>query len=219
MEVLKRFELNSRGRDLVVGDIHGHFSRLRARLNEVGFDPRVDRLFSVGDMIDRGPESEQALEWLDEPWFHAVRGNHEDYAVRYRSVNRSNWSRYGGDWFLALDPKRQQHISERFAQLPLAMEVATAQGPVGILHADCPVPDWRRLDLRKRRMQDFCMWSRTRIQERRESRVHGLRALVVGHTPLDEPTTLGNVIHIDTGGWTEDGNFTLLDISTLRPLG
>jgi serine/threonine protein phosphatase 1 len=60
-----------------VGDIHGHFQRLQQCLEAVGFDPAVDRLFSVGDLVDRGPHSEAALDWLAQPWFHAVQGNHE----------------------------------------------------------------------------------------------------------------------------------------------
>jgi serine/threonine protein phosphatase 1 len=46
--------------------------------------------------------------------------------------------------------------------------------------------------------------------------VRGVRALVVGHTPVMSPTILGNVYHIDTGGWTPRGYFTLLDLATLR---
>ena len=51
-----RFEENATGRDFVVGDLHGMFSHLEALLNEVAFDESADRLFSVGDLIDRGPE-------------------------------------------------------------------------------------------------------------------------------------------------------------------
>jgi len=29
-------------------------------------------------------------------------------------------------------------------------------------------------------------------------------------------TQLGNVFYIDTGGWREDGQFTLLDLNTLK---
>lgn len=52
---------NRRGRDIAVGDVHGHFQRLQQALDAVGFDPAIDRLFSVGDLVDRGPDSEQAL--------------------------------------------------------------------------------------------------------------------------------------------------------------
>jgi len=30
---------------------------------------RWDRLFSVGDLVNRGSESEQVLGWLAKPWF------------------------------------------------------------------------------------------------------------------------------------------------------
>jgi len=52
-----RFACNAVGRDFAVGDIHGCFSHLRRSLEAIGFDASVDRLFSVGDLIDRGPES------------------------------------------------------------------------------------------------------------------------------------------------------------------
>jgi len=73
----KHFERNTQGRDFAVGDIHGHFTRLQAALEAVDFAPEVDRLFSVGDVVDRGPESERVLDWLAQPWFFAVQGNHE----------------------------------------------------------------------------------------------------------------------------------------------
>lgn len=67
MSKLKHFTVNTAGRDFAVGDIHGHFTRLQVALDAVSFDPAVDRLFSVGDLVDRGPESEQVLEWLAKP--------------------------------------------------------------------------------------------------------------------------------------------------------
>ena len=44
--------------------------------------------------------------------------------------------------------------------------------------------------------------------------------MVVGHTPIEHAAVLGNVHHIDTGGWMKDGSghFTLLDLATLQPL-
>ena len=65
--MIKRFELNNKGRDYVVGDIHGCFSLLSKELYEIGFDEKTDRLFSVGDLVDRGTESHLAVEWLKKP--------------------------------------------------------------------------------------------------------------------------------------------------------
>ena len=69
-EAVLRFGLNEDGRDFVVGDIHGMFQHLTELLEQIEFDEGSDRLFSVGDLVDRGPESHRALEWLDKPWFY-----------------------------------------------------------------------------------------------------------------------------------------------------
>ncbi|WP_183132684.1 metallophosphoesterase, partial [Pseudomonas amygdali] len=58
---IKRFAENTVGRDFAVGDIHGHFTRLQVALDVAGFNPAVDRLFSVGDLVDRGPECEDVI--------------------------------------------------------------------------------------------------------------------------------------------------------------
>jgi hypothetical protein len=87
-EIVQRYERNVRGRDFVVGDIHGCFDQLRAALDTAGFLPESDRLFSVGDLIDRGPQSTETLQWLAKPWFHACIGNHDDMALKDRNSNR-----------------------------------------------------------------------------------------------------------------------------------
>jgi serine/threonine protein phosphatase 1 len=220
---IQRFERNAAGRDWAVGDIHGHFSRLRAALDKAGFDATRDRLFSVGDLTDRGPEWAEALRWLEQPWFHAVQGNHEDYAVRYvrtGMVDAENWRENGGGWFLELAPEEQRTYAEAYARLPLVIEVETADGIVGIIHADSPVRKWSKLERTLRdsykRSRGICQWSRDRLAKGDEAGVSEVRAVVVGHTPLGRPILLGNVYHIDTRGWTTDGYFTLLDLATLQ---
>lgn len=218
---IQRFGPNLLGRDLAVGDIHGHFPRLEFALAACAFDPQRDRLFSVGDLVDRGPDSIAALDWLAKPWFHAVRGNHEDYAVRYRNVDIENWVVNGGAWFQLLPDHQKQRVSEAFAALPYVIEVETGAGVVGVLHADCPTQDWRKLGraLARPGGRSLCIWSRARITEGDQRGVDGVRAVVVGHTPLERPVRLGNVHHIDTGGWTTRGHFTLLDLLTLTVVG
>jgi serine/threonine protein phosphatase 1 len=221
---IKRFAANTAGRDFAVGDIHGHFTRIQAALEGIGFDPAVDRLFSVGDLVDRGPESRDALDWLAKPWFHAVCGNHDDYVIHFDTCDVDSWICNGGSWFTGLSPFEQIAFAVRFAELPIAIEIDTPGGLVGIVHADCPVPSWDQLrselespenNTRLQLVLHSCMWSRTRIQDGDTGGVEGLRALVVGHTPLRFAAVLGNVYHIDTAGWL-DGYFTLLDLATLQ---
>ncbi|MHB1630633.1 MAG: metallophosphoesterase [Acidithiobacillus sp.] len=72
-----RHEANTLGLDFIVGDLHGCVEHLRAILRHVGFNESADRLFSVGDLVDRGPDSPGSLELLKQSWFYPVMGNHD----------------------------------------------------------------------------------------------------------------------------------------------
>jgi serine/threonine protein phosphatase 1 len=50
---------------------------LWALLREIEFAPKRDRLFSVGDLIDRGPDSSRCLRLLNRSGFYSVLGNHD----------------------------------------------------------------------------------------------------------------------------------------------
>ncbi|WP_295487950.1 metallophosphoesterase [uncultured Pseudomonas sp.] len=226
MSLVKRFARNTAGRDLAVGDIHGHFTLLAQALDAVNFNPTVDRLFSVGDLVDRGPECEEVIRWLNYPWFHPVRGNHDDYVVRFDTCEIGNWMQNGGAWFQGFPTVEKQCYQVMFADLPIAIELAAAHGTIGLVHADCPFPSWQELvreleepesPKRLKLVKNSCMWSRTRVEFAETHGVEGVRAVICGHTPLDHPLVLGNVYHIDTAGWRPGvGRFTLLDLETLE---
>ncbi len=78
-----RHSSNQIGRDFIVGDLHGCCNLLDAMLEKVSFDTANDRLFSTGDLVDRGPHSEKCLELLKEPWFYATLGNHDAMLIAW----------------------------------------------------------------------------------------------------------------------------------------
>jgi serine/threonine protein phosphatase 1 len=210
-----RFEENLDGRDFVVGDIHGMFAHLEALLEEVGFDERVDRLFSVGDLVDRGPESGKALEWLEREWFFACRGNHEQFAIDSIDLDqRDVWVNYnGGEWWAELDEDTCRRFREAFARLPLAIEVCTRSGVVGIVHADVPpFLSWHHfvslLEARNRDAVLYAMWSRNRIggMSSNSPVTGGVDRVYCGHTPTRQTVLVDNVYYIDTGAvYFQDG--------------
>ena len=143
-----RFARNVVGRDFAVGDIHGCFAHLSRSLEAIGFDASADRLFSVGDLVDRGPESTQALQWLDKPWFHAICGNHD--FVTWRSAlgipyPKADHLSLGGAWLEKVSGAKRSQLGRRLRALPLAIEVETSLGLVGLVHADCPFDDWHEM--------------------------------------------------------------------------
>ncbi|QNP49013.1 metallophosphoesterase [Diaphorobacter aerolatus] len=220
---LIRFSANTQGRDFAVGDIHGCFTALQQALDHINFNPTKDRLFSVGDLVDRGPESNLVLDWLNRPWFHAICGNH-DFMI-WRSAlgdpyTEVNYVDHGGDWLDKLDHDRQRRVGERLAKLPLAIEVETPEGLVGMVHADCPYDDWQDMQNQPLSISaiDCCLWSRDRYLRNYVAHIRNVRAVIHGHITIDKVQKLGNAIYIDTGGWrTDRGYFTFLDLQTLAP--
>lgn len=210
MTFVQRFSKNETGRDFVVGDIHGCFDDLCGEMDRVEFDPSRDRIFSVGDLVDRGPLSADAINWIGQDWFHAVRGNHEQMAIGVAAGRHdlANYLQNGGGWFLSMEDEHQQRMATALDTLPLCIEVETAAGLVGIVHADIAGNDWKaftdqvespRSNNHAKALAETAMWSRDRIREMDHSEVTGLALMFVGHTPVKQPTRLGNVCYIDTG--------------------
>ena len=139
-----RLPANHAGRDLVVGDLHGHRSLFEAELERLYFDPGRDRVLSVGDLVNRGPESLDTLSLIEEPWFHAVLGNHELMLLNYldyyssRKHSRKTFRVGGGRWIveaIARDRKRIRKLADRLALLPLALHVE-AEVAFNVMHGD-----------------------------------------------------------------------------------
>lgn len=62
-----------------IGDIHGCFRTLQHLVKAIRFDPDRDRLWLVGDLVNRGPGSLEVLRWVKELGDRAVcvLGNHD----------------------------------------------------------------------------------------------------------------------------------------------
>lgn len=123
---------NTQGRDFVVGDLHGHRALLEEELDRCGFDPRRDRVLSVGDLVNRGPASLATLALIEEPWFHAVLGNHELMLLNFLGYYDSHihcrkaFPVGGGAWIcdaLHRHPRKLKHLADRAAALPLVIHV------------------------------------------------------------------------------------------------
>lgn len=209
----RRFERNRAGRDFAVGDVHGCFDRLREALRQAGFSQSRDRLFSVGDLVDRGPSSHEAVDWLEYPWFFAVRGNHEQMVIDadLGQVDRALHCMNGGLWFYGLNDRERNVTARAFAELPYAIEVETADGSFGLVHAEVPGDDWKEfreslqnadhgLPANFDHIERFALWGRDVIRGRSPfSGVENIDRVYVGHTPVKDWQIVGNVHYIDTG--------------------
>jgi serine/threonine protein phosphatase 1 len=221
---------NKRGRDFIVGDIHGHFDLLDQALDAVQLNPDKDRLISVGDLINRGPQSKRCLEFLGQPWFHAVRGNHEVFFNQSFKNGRpsvempEDMFHPGLKWAFNEGAEKIHSMEEAFARLPLAIELETRRGPVGIVHADIPPGmNWKtfkqHLDANDPETIRTATDGRERINSGNKAGVDGIGRVFFGHTPRHSGKIqrLGNCYYLDTAatymaeGKNPHGSLTLVE--------
>lgn len=214
---VKHLSVNTSGRDLVVGDLHGCYTPFKRLLDHIGFDRNVDRVISVGDLIDRGSENVKCLQLLDEPWFHAVLGNHEDMMYRAVMMNDQNmlyvWRMNGGTWVereCGPDADRVAEVlCERYI-VKMAYAVVVGQGTeqrYNVVHAEMFTPHRNISDADVDAWNfdgdvlERLIWGRTLIRYGKGTvnEQRGLSPTFVGHTPVADVQTAGCQYYIDTG--------------------
>lgn len=219
-----RHPMNLTGRDFVVGDIHGCFYELQDVLNQVRFDEAKDRLYSVGDLVDRGDYSKIVLEIATSSWFYPVLGNHEKIIIDWLSSDGNNppkeyMKKCGSSWLIESPDLYKKSILSQLKKTPLAITLKTRVGDVGIVHACCPTTDWTCFiaaledQTLTQERKNNAVWSRERLSLNDNTIINGVEKIIVGHTPVKKPIILGNTIHIDTHAVGKDGYLTLYDIN------
>lgn len=223
---IKQFDQNISGRDFIVGDIHGWFLVLEKQLKEVGFDKEKDRLFALGDLIDRGPQSRRCIEFLDYPWFYSIKGNHEEMCYEYH--NNISWFQsyaiHGGQWFIDSPRDLQQKYVDRLDALDHIFEIDTINGKFGLIHAEVPCNDWDMFKIYFDRYGESALWSFDLFnafvkdigKQRTNPYINGIDYVVHGHVSVPYPVYFGNQIYIDTGAISKQ--LTLLEINNSEGL-
>jgi len=245
-KLYKSLPINSTGRDFVVSDLHGCYEDFERELNKVNFDVSADRVISVGDLCDRGPESLRCLELMFEDWFHSVIGNHEWLWSRahdtFLDLNIiQGTGRYGtmSDFHIFIgnggDIIDNINIATRMINkiesLPLAIEIDNGMGNVGVIHAELNpvVDDWnyiRDLDNKPKHIQktneEHMLWGRSMCMLNpdpyKDYTIQNIGQLYMGHTIVPRPIKLANLNYIETGIFLKyRKNQTFVESQNLNP--
>ena len=130
---------------LVIGDIHGCYFELQTLLDKAGLN-EDDSIISLGDFVDRGPETPQVLDFFQNaPHARALMGNHERKHVRAAR----------GELSLAISQKiSRQQLEDRYTgavawmeRLPLFLELPEAVLVHGYLEPGVPIEEQNPLVL------------------------------------------------------------------------
>lgn len=214
-KLYKKIDASKYANIYVVGDLHGCYDLLMQKLASKQFNFEQDLLISVGDLIDRGPKSLECLRLIRQPWFEAVKGNHEcmaiDGMIGDDKYIRRLWLYNAGDWFPSLNEDVYEdtlNLINLSAELPLVIELNDNDFKTVIAHADYPYNEYKfGLPLEQQQV----VWERSRVEEGDESVIKGADIFIFGHTPMKEVAQMGNRLYIDTGA-VFNGNLSILKL-------
>jgi serine/threonine protein phosphatase 1 len=245
--MIKYLPSNESGHDFVCGDLHGHREFLMHKLDELGFDFAKDRLFCTGDLIDRGPDSFGSLMLMHEPWFHFVKGNHEDDLPKFLEFEFHTRPAYcDQQWVFDLDTVQLEYLKgvlvPELAAVPMAISVSQ---DFWVIHADrCEaggyqnpanlLNDEKLPSVDSAVQRESFLWSRrlfNQIPMHLEDNggilvapgqeiAPGVGLTFVGHNIIEQPTLYRSHCFIDTGIYMPGGNLTVLRVKDVqRKLG
>jgi len=197
-------------RILAIGDIHGCSAALDALLAAVDLTP-FDTLVTLGDYVDRGPDTRGVLDRLialgRTHHLVALRGNHELMLLDARADRGgalAEWRKFGGDATLdsygSLEAIPDEHWRFIEQQCVDCWEADTHFFVHASAYPDIPVYDQPRYIL---------YWCRFNNPEPHESG----KIMVCGHTSQKNglPLNIGHAVCIDTWVEGETGWLSCLD--------
>ena len=174
-----------------IGDIHGCFTALRNLVSSIQVQPD-DVLITLGDYVDRGPQSAAVLDWLiafqRQNKLVALRGNHDIMMLEARKGGEAleRWLKEGGDATLAsyspfgdagrLSDVPDEHWAFLETQLRPSFEIKTHFFVHANAYADYPLdqqPDY------------MLYWEQISDPVRHESG----KVMVCGHTSCRSPAS------------------------------
>ena len=219
--------LNRQGRDFILGDLHGQYRALWSLLRTIEFAPKRDRLISVGDLIDRGPDSSRCLRLLNRSWFYSVLGNHDvafvvnlpsgrgvDAATRHCCALVGEQA---GQWYMEHDRRDLLPLAAKLNLRPHIITVGDKKPVFHVVHASLiPFTQEKPLILNNASLglydtspdPETLVFSLT--GERRlwrgafSQRVDGLAPVYCGHSAVSRPRWSLGHLNLDTGAGLDD---------------
>jgi serine/threonine protein phosphatase 1 len=194
-----------------IGDIHGGVKTFRALLNKIVLG-RDDRLYLLGDYVDRGPDSKGVLDTilcLQEIGFDVrpVRGNHDDLLLRnitgkhdiYSNQYMNNW---GFETLLSFGVMSPVDIPDEYKTFLENLPYLLEDENFIFVHASLDMTAYEPL---KATLPEIMLWGNAPIPTKSE--IPG-KTVVSGHRirTLDQIHTSLHSAHIqiDNGAFSND---------------
>lgn len=206
----------------IIGDIHGCADELWQLLLKMGYQlagdvaqlkishPEGRQLIFVGDLVDRGPKTDNVLQIVMAAWQQGVclgvMGNHDDKLLRYLRGGKVQIAHGLQESLTQIEnfsAAEKQKICDFLTDLPAYLYLD--EGRLAVVHAGIKP---RYLGRYSPRIRAYCLVGPVTgqkdeagypIREDWAKDYHGDTLIVYGHTPVQTARWAGNSVNLDTG--------------------
>ncbi|TKB44004.1 metallophosphoesterase [Thalassotalea mangrovi] len=189
-------------RVFVVGDIHGNLASLKSDLRRAAFEPDSDVLISLGDIINRGPDSFDTVQYLRSIGALMVLGNHEQMLIESVLQNdtqmRKIWLAAGGKWRKKVAKKQLTEMAQWFLTHPLSIVLHYRDKKIGLSHTRPKQWDWSADYQTNADVIDALLWDKSLVATKNCKGNQGVDLSIHGHSKVEHPLWIGSSYHIDT---------------------
>ena len=205
--------------DLIAGDVHGDLDGLQNLLKSANYNPDKQRLFTVGDNIDRGHNSKGVMDFLNSVGATSILGNH-DWAHARNAKHMTTEALTGKPNPMKVTPEMKDTMAQlqpdyikyasKMGDYPLYLPFEDSQGKGHIVHGgvdplneiDKQEPN-KMLVRRHHPMPNQFLEGETDEHPFWQKSYNGhLGTILHGHQPMSSHDEHGNphVVSLDGGG-------------------
>jgi serine/threonine protein phosphatase 1 len=210
----KCISIEDNRRAFVIGDLDGDLHALKQALNNVNFDPQTDHLFCLGDIIDRGEQSYELFQYLEEIDAFMVLGNHEHFmlesVISKDPKAQDIWAKNGGKWHSAIPENDLMEMCFKLLTKPLSILLKYQGHNIGLSHTLPQSWGWNNYPADKTEVIESLLWNRDVVKKRRLLKNDGVTFSIHGHNSTQVSFWISNSYHIDTNYY---GRPTIGDLS------
>jgi serine/threonine protein phosphatase 1 len=212
-----------------IGDIHGCSKTLEKLINRIVNNDKNPSFYSVGDLIDRGPDAKAVLDFLMDlkknyP-VQVVRGNHEEMMLNALSQESESWFFNGADKTLlsfqnslkTVEMDLQNIIPQKYIRFIASFPYYIELEDYFIVHAGFNFSAANPFD-----DTEAMVWTRT---EENDFQYTQGKKIIHGHTPIpfqqikmNIQNNTSNIYNIDSGcvyvQFNDLGTLTALNMDT-----
>lgn len=169
-----------------MSDIHGCFDEFMNMLELIEFSD-YDKLYVIGDVIDRGKEPLKVLDYImNHSNITLIRGNHESFFTYcYENKEYNMWYLNGGKITHDSIMKRGKEYEDKVFKYLFQCKVMAIVEKYILVHASLNFPEnYENMSFKEFlqvQNEDVCLWGRENIGAEKQFKDY---TVICGHTPV-----------------------------------